>query len=148
MKPDVDRMLEVSAIALMTQLGPSLPTSYAQSTAGSLGALLLAVREEFERAAARRVEENESVRTLFAQAVDVVEDDALATRLREAGNADPAGLEISTLERENAELRGLLIELHAHVESLDTESSRALDEAIWSELARSTERRKLSMDFF
>lgn len=148
MKPDVDRLLEVSAIALMTQLGPALPTQYEQSNAGALGALLLALREEFERGAARRVEENETLRALFSDALSVVGDEALASRLREASEAETSAFEISALERENAALRGLLIELHTHAESLDSEAATALVDSIWSELARSTDRRRLAMAVF
>jgi hypothetical protein len=104
-KPDVDRLLEVAAVELIGKVSPALPTRYEQSNASVLGALLLATREELERGAARRIEEN-------------------------------------------AALRGLLVELHAHVEALDTPAARRLDEAIWSELVVSTERRKLSLSFF
>ena len=148
MKPSVDRMLEVSAMALMLRLGPALPTSYEQSTAGALGVLLLAVREEFERGAARRVEENTTLRALFARAQTVADDDALVARLREASAVQPSALEISALDAENAELRALLIATHAHVETLDTPEARALDDAIWRELARSTERRRFAMAVF
>jgi len=147
-KPDVSRMLEVSAIALMTRLGPGLPTHYEQSTAGALGALLLALREEFERGAARRVEENEAIRQLFERARPIVADPALAERLHAASEAAATDLAISALEAENERLRGLLIELHAHVESLDGPEPRAIDDAIWRELARSTERRKFAMAMF
>ena len=148
MKPDVDRLLEVGAVALMTKMGPALPSSYEQSSAGALGVLLLAVREEFERGAARRAEENAAIRGLFERAEPVVADVALADRLRDAREAAPAALTISALEAENATLRGLLIELHAHVEQLEGAEADALVEAIWSELVRSTERRKLAMAVF
>lgn len=148
MKPEVDRTLEVSAIALLTRLGPALPSHYEKSTAGALGALLLALREEFERGAARRVEENAAIRAIFATAHSIVEDPALAERLREASRADSTDLAISALEAENARLRGLLIELHAHAESLDAPGANALVDEIWRELARSTVRRKLAMAMF
>jgi hypothetical protein len=147
-KPEVDRMLEVSAIALLTRLGPALPTAYEKSTAGALGALLLALREEFERGAARRVEENAAMRAIFARACSIVEDPSLAGRLRAACEAEPIDLAISALEAENARLRGLLIELHAHSESLGAPDASALVDEIWRELARSTERRKLAMAMF
>lgn len=148
MKPDVSRMLEVSAISLMTRLGPGLPTHYEQSTAGALGALLLALREEFERGAARRVEENDAIRQLFLRAHPVVRDAALGERLHAAAESPSTDLAISALEAENDRLRGLLIELHAHVESLDGPEPREVDDAIWRELSRSTERRKFAMAMF
>ena len=148
MKPDVGRLLEVAAAQLMGQLGPALPTSYQQSSAMALGAILLTVNEEFERAAARRVEENTALRRLFGAARPVVSDAALGKRLDDAAASSDESLEVSALEAGNAELRGLLIELHAHVEELESPEARSLDETIWRELAASTKRRKLAFAFF
>ncbi len=148
MKPEVDRMLEVSAIALLTRLGPGLPSAYEKSTAGALGALLLALREEFERGAARRFEENAAIRAIFERALPVVADPALREPLRDACIAGTTNLAISALEAENARLRGLLIELHASLESQSGPDAASLVEVIWRELARSTERRKLAMAMF
>jgi hypothetical protein len=147
-KPDVDKLLEVSAVALMTRIGPALGTSYEQSSAGTLGVMLLALREEFERAAARRVAENAELRRLFAEALPVVADAALAERLAAAAAGADEDLAVSALERGNAGLRALLIELHAHVEQLSGPEARRLDEAIWRELVASTERRRLSFALF
>jgi len=149
MKPDVSRVLEVGAVSLMTRLGPALPSTYEQSSAGALGVLLLAVGEEFERGAARRFEENGAIRRLLSRGCEVVADAALAERM--AAACEPPAeseLTISALEAENATLRALLIELHAAVETLSSREARALDEAIWAELVRSTERRRLGMAVF
>lgn len=148
MKPDVDRLLEVAAMELIGKISPALPTRYQQSNAAALGALLLATREELECGAARRIEENAALRNLFADSLAVVEDAALHRRLESAARGVEANFTIGALEAANATLRGLLVELHAHVEELDTPAARQLDEAIWSELVASTERRKLSLAFF
>ena len=148
MKPDVDRLLEVAAGQLMTKLGPALPTSFEQATGMSLGVLLLSVREEMERGAQRRVEENGVLRALFAQAAPAVPDAALRERLESAARNEDPSLAISDLESANAALRGLLIELHACVEELDSPEASRIEEAIWSELVVSTERRKLAFAFF
>jgi len=147
-KPDVDRLLEVAAVELIGKIAPALPTHYEQSNASALGALLLATREEFERGAARRIEENAALRGLFAEARAAVADADLRTRLDEAARGVDEDFTIGALEAANAALRGLLVELHAHVEELDTPAARRLDEAIWSELVASTERRRLSLSFF
>jgi hypothetical protein len=147
-KPDVDRLLEVGAMDLMTRIGPALPSPYEQSSAGALGVLLMAIREEFERGAARRVEENAALYALFERADGVVQDADLAKRLGDARAEEAVALTISALEAENARLRGLLVELHAHLETLDAPEAGALVDAIWSELARSTERRRLAMAVF
>jgi FKBP-type peptidyl-prolyl cis-trans isomerase (trigger factor) len=147
-KPDVDRLLEVAADELMARLGPALPTSYQRESATGLGAMLLNLREEFERAAERRVEENAELRRIFAEAAPVVVDGQLRERLEQAARGRDTKLAVSALERTNGELRGLLIELHAHVEELDSAAARNLDEQIWRELVRSTERRKLAFAVF
>ncbi len=148
MKPDVDRFLAVAATHLMMRMAPALGCSYEQSNATILGALLLAVQEEFERAAARRVEENRVLRRLFAEAVPVVQDSALRERLHEAAGGEDTGLLVSELERSNGRLRALLIELHTHVEELTSPAARQIETAIWRELAASTERRRLMMGPF
>jgi hypothetical protein len=147
-KPDVDRLLEVAAVDLIGKIGPALPTPYEQSTTAALGALLLATREEFERGAARRIEENRVLRGLFAESLGAVEDGDLRPRLENAAHGADEDFTIGGLEAANAALRGLLVELHAHVETLDTPAAQRIDEAIWSELVASTERRKLSLSFF
>jgi hypothetical protein len=147
-KPDVRRVLEIAAMQLMGQLGPALPTSYQQATAMALGAILLTVGEEVERSAQRRVEENAALRRLFEQGAAVVADGILRERLEQEAASRDDDLAVSALEAGNARLRGLLIELHAHVEELDAPGARALDDAIWRELATSTERRKLAFASF
>jgi hypothetical protein len=148
MKPDVDRFLDVAAAYLMIQLAPTVESSYAQSNVNILAMMLMAVREEFDRAAARRVEENREMRRLFREAVAVVADDRLRARLTEAARGGDTSFTLSHLERSNAELRALLIDLHAHVEDLDTPEARRIEAALWSELVASTERRKLAMGPF
>lgn len=148
MTPSVDRLLEVGAIHLMAKVGPALGPGYAQSSVGVLGAMLLCVREEFERAAARRVEENAALRSLFAEAGSVVTDAGLRARLAQAAGGRDASLVVSELERGNAALRALLIELHAHVEELAGPAARTLEDRIWSELVTSTVRRKLGIGPF
>lgn len=133
---------------LMGQIGPALPTSYQQSSAMALGAILLSTSEEFERAAARRVEENTSLRRLFGAARSVVTDSELGARLEQAAASSDGDLAVSALEASNARLRALLIELHAHVEEIESPEARSLDDAIWRELAASTERRKLAFASF
>ena len=148
MKPDVARFLEVAIEHLMTRTVPALPEGYEQATIFTFGMMLGALGEEFERAAARRVEENRALRALFADAAGAVADAALAERLRAAAAGDDPDLRVAALERTNAELRALLIDLHAHVETLDTPDARRVERAIWDELVASTDRRRLSIGPF
>jgi hypothetical protein len=147
-KPDPQRVLEQTALHLANEVVPHVAPRYRQMAVGTLAGLLGAVREEFDRAAARRVAENEALRALFARAADVVTDRALADRLRAAGASRDESLLVPALDESNRALRGLLIDLHAHVERLDSPAARELEAAIWRELAASTERRKLSLGAF
>jgi hypothetical protein len=147
-KPDPQRVLEQTAQQLATEIVAAVQPRYRQASVGMLAGLLIAVREEFDRAAARRVEENSALRALFAQALEVVADPELAARLRDAAASRDESLLVPALEASNQRLRSLLIALHAHVETLATPGARAVDAAIWRELALSTARRKLSLGAF
>ncbi len=149
MKPDPSRLLDVCAAHLLLRTGPCLPAgSYEQSSLAGLAALLMGAREEYERAAARRVEENAELRALYERSAAAVEDDDLADRLRVAARGSDPGLRVAELEAENSALRALLVELHAHVEKLDSGAARAVESEIWRELVASTERRRLALDVF
>ncbi len=149
MKPDPSRLLDVCAAHLLLRTGPCLPAgSYEQSSLAGLAALLMGAREEYERAAARRVEENAELRALYERSAAAVEDDDLADRLRVAARGSDPGLRVAELEAENSALRALLVELHAHVEKLDSGAARAVGSEIWRELVASTERRRLALDVF
>jgi hypothetical protein len=147
-KPDPTRFLAVAAGHLLTHTAGALGPGYEQSSVSVMGLVLTAVAEEFERAAARRVAENRELRRIFAAAEEVVASGELREKLVDAARGEDTSLSVSDLERANAELRGLLIELHAHVEELDSEPSRALEQEIWRELVASTERRKLAIGTF
>jgi hypothetical protein len=143
-KPEVPEVLGQLAQTLMLDLGPSIGDAYGQSSAAVIGMLLTAAAEEWDRAAARRVEENAALRALFGDAAGVVKGQRLRRRLEKAATAADPGLRVSELARENETLRSLLIELQAHVESLSGGAARALEERIWEELRASTVRRALS----
>ncbi len=143
MKPDMGRLLEVAAGHLMGTTAPLLGDAYEQSNVSVLGMMLMAVGHEHERAAARRVEENGVLRRLFAKAADSAEDGELSARLTAAAASEDADLTVSALEASNAELRGLLVELHAALEEIDSPAARELEAEVWQELAASTRRRSL-----
>ena len=145
MKPEVQEVLGQLAQTLIADLGPKIDEPYGQSSAAVVGMLLTAAAEEWDRAAARRVEENTALRALFRDAAAAVKGQRLRRRLEKAAAAADPGLRIGELARENETLRSLLIDLHAHVESLSGGAARALEERIWKELRASTERRALSI---
>jgi hypothetical protein len=144
-KPPVEKVLEVLAGSLMIEIAPHVSPSYRQSSVGVSAILLTMVREEWERAAARRVEENAALRGLFRDAAPVVSDIDLRRRLETAAAERDADVRVSTLDASNDALRALLIDLHAHVEELDSAAARRIDDAIWKELAASTERRRFAL---
>ena len=97
---------------------------------------------------ARRIVENAALRAIFADAPPVIEDPVLRERLARAAAAGDRGYRISQLDADNDALRALLVVLHAHVETLEGDAARALEDRIWRELAASTERRRLSLGSF
>jgi hypothetical protein len=103
------------------------------------------VREEWDRAAARRAEENAVLRALFGRAAPQVADAELRRRLEAAAASAEKSLLVSELEKSNDALRALLIDLHAHVEAQSAAWARGVEDEIWRELAKSTERRRFSL---
>jgi hypothetical protein len=148
MRPEPSRFLGVAAGHLMVKTAGALAPGYEQSSVSVIGLMLTQLGEEFERAAARRIEENGALRRIFADAVDVVGDDDLRAKLAEAARGGDPDFSVSALEQGNCALRALLIELHAHVEELDSQAARSLEAEIWHELVASTERRKLGIGPF
>jgi hypothetical protein len=144
-KPDVAKLLEIVSGKLLFEIAPNVQPSYRQSSVGITAMLLGMVREEWERAAARRVEENAVLRALFARAAVHVADTDLRRRLEGAAAGRDASLLVSELDKANDALRALLIELHAHVETQDAAWARAVDAEIWRELVTSTERRRFAL---
>jgi hypothetical protein len=148
MKPEISRVLEVCAVGLMGDVAPHVAPSYRQATVFSTAVILTSVREELDRIAERRILENRALRTIFAEALPAVADAALRERLERAAAEDESDFKISALDAANDALRALLIDLHVHVESLDSEAARRVESEIWRELSASTERRKLSLGAF
>ncbi len=148
MKPDPAQVLETVSMMLIMEFVPQLATSYAQQALAGSATILAAAREEIDRAAARRIEENRALRALFATAGPVVRDTDLAARLAEAAASEEGSLLVSDLDRSNQALRGLLVRLQAHVEDLPGEAARQLEAAIWDELRVSTERRRTMLGNF
>jgi hypothetical protein len=144
-KPDVPLALQKLAASLLVEVAPAVGVDYLQRNTGVSAIMLQLASEEWERAAARRVEENGALRAIFRDGAAVASDAALRARLAAAAAETDADLRISALEATNASLRALLIELHAHVERLGAPEARRLEDAVWAELRRSTERRALSL---
>ena len=133
---------------LLLDVAPNVTPDYRRGSASALGVLLTSVREELDRVVERRVVENRELRRPDRDAAGVVSDAGLRERLEEAVASQEESLLVSALDAQNAALRAVLIELHAHVEKLDSPAARRVESEIWRELAASTERRRLSLGMF
>ncbi len=127
MTPNPPELARELARRLRDEIVPEL-TGFRAGNVGMTAAILDMLGEQWDGAAARLVEENDAVRALLDRG------GAPAARPRES-------LRISALEAENAALRAALIDLHTAAEM---RSDGALVDAIWAELARSVERRRIA----
>jgi hypothetical protein len=102
------------------------------------------IAQDIDRAVPRRLEEAAALRGIFGRAIGVVGDRELAAVLAEEAGRSSHDLRLSALDAEIDRLRGLLVQLQAHVETLTDAAAREIDEAIWRELRDGTERRRTS----
>lgn len=133
MKPSPDLVLNHAFAKVAMEMGPALPPGYGQGTATLTGVLLLMVSQEFNRATDIRAKENAALRALFADAASDIGGD-LGARLKAAAREADADINVATLDRSNAALKALLIELHVHAEkagvrALEARILKLLDEA-------------------
>lgn len=139
MKPTVPIVAAELASRFRNDILPEL-TGFRANIAGMAAAMLDMIGEEWDRAAARLVEENRAVQTLLRQGAEVLDEPAFA-KAADQGEED---LRISALEAANAHLRTALIDLQEKVELASSDGARQLEKAIWKELRRSVERRRVS----
>ena len=138
MTPDLGRFLEVASAHLLQRSAPALEAGYEQSSVMTLAILLGVAREEVDRAAARRFEENEALRDFFRKWERVIGNAELRSRIVAASGGSDPSLRVPDLEENNAMLRALLIEMHVEVEQQQGDEARACEDALWHELALST----------
>ena len=142
MRPSCDHILKTIGTVLATRYIPIQPSEHAKSELGLTALVLGVMAEEFERAAHRRIDENREMRKIFKQAVSVVTNGDLKSRLVEASEKMEVDFHTSALDQLNCELQEVLIELHAHVEDLKGDAARELEETIWQELENRVKRRE------
>ena len=145
MIPSVPLVLNGLARTLLMDLLPRTAHPYSAQTLQLDAALAMMCAQEFDRAAARLAEENAALTALLGDAASVVADTSLRDALHAATGPATPSLLVSALHERNRALRGLLVRLHAHVETLEGESARGLEARIWAELAESTRRRQLDL---
>ena len=145
MRPEPDQILRTAATTLITQYLPGIEKDHEKTDLGLSALLMMVVSEEFERAAHRRIEENKALRRIFAESLSVIKDDDLKKRVKEASEKVEDNYHMSVLDKLNCELQEVLIELHTHIEALEGEGARNINEAIWVELENWTKRREFTI---
>lgn len=136
MTPEVDGMINSTAMRLMMHVFPNLPQGYSQGSANLTAMLLLFSAQQFDNAAELRVRENEALRKLLARAGDFANLEAVT----------PAGsVKISALNAENHALKRELIKLHTAVEEAKGEGAKALERDILAFLKDMAAKRRLHL---
>lgn len=145
MRPDPARVLEAVAFHLAAGLSPEVASAFGKSTVEHAAGLMLVFAEEVDRLADRLARENVAVVALLDDASALVSaplKDGIHVALQRSEAPD---IRVSTLREINDALRGLLIEVQAEIEALDTPAASAMDDRIWDELRESTRRRHLQV---
>lgn len=137
-QPETAAVLDAHADRLLTRIAPLL-TGFDANSVAMIGAMLKMVAEDWDRAAAMLVEENRAIRALLRDAASFAGAHALA-------DTTDDDLHLSALQRSNDALRAALVDLHALAETRD--DMAALNDAIWAELRRSVERRRVGLANF
>jgi hypothetical protein len=145
MNPEGDKILGLAGQQLAMTIAPLLSTAFALGTVGLTNMVLTLVAQEYERGADIRVTENNEIRALLEELAPAATDEELRSRLLTASRSRDASLRISALNEANYELRRLLTELHAHVETVDGPFARSAERRIWSLLKTIAARRIVSI---
>jgi len=129
------------AVRIATHVLPDMTTAYGQADAGLISGLLMALAQDFERAAFNRMADIEEIQQLFK--VATANSSYLQnTQALQAFTADtPASLHLQDLDQLHARGFEMLIDLHAWAENNNPE----LNQAIWSLLRRHSERNKFEV---
>ncbi len=131
MKPSIPAAVANLAALLRDDIAPNL-TGFRAGNAGMMAAMFDMVAEEWDRAAARLVAENATLRSLLVRG-GVTGD-----------LGDDSDLRVSALEAGNETLRALVTELHAAVEERGDAEAKTLENAIWEALRISVESRRIA----
>jgi hypothetical protein len=141
MKLSSDHLLRTLAAHILDKIIPDVSEPYIQSSLGVIALMMLAAAEDFDRAAAVLIEENQSLRSLFKEAMDVVEDKRLKKMLEKEVQGIDSDFRVSRLNNTNQKLRAILIDLHSKIELIKNEKACRVEDAIWNELKAGLKRR-------
>jgi hypothetical protein len=141
MIPKPAQALADLALKLATGIAPETASAYAQANTGMISALLLALAQDSERAAANRLDDIADMKRLFSDATGLYPG-APGGAARDAFCADqPAGYRISELDAFHARGMLALIDLHAWSER----HAPPLAQQIWDFLRAHTERNRFDV---
>ncbi|WP_439816800.1 hypothetical protein [Zavarzinia sp. CC-PAN008] len=147
-RPDVTTFLAHVSADLAGRIAPIVEPRYLKGALGGVAGMISVVADEWDRAADRLARENAAIRDLFRQALPVLGGDPLAGTLAALAEGREPDIRVSTLAAANGDLRRALIDLHAWTEDQQGPAAKALEAAIWRELAASVERRRLAAATF
>jgi hypothetical protein len=116
MKPTPELVLNQSFAKVAMEMGPALPAGYGQGSATLTGVLLLMVGQEFNRAAAVRLKENQAMRALFGEC-SAKYSGKLGVALKEAAAQGDPDITVAALDVSNAALKTTLIALQTAAEA-------------------------------
>lgn len=140
MKPEIDQILNLSAMKIIGEFAPAMAAQYDQGMAQVVAGLMMMAAQEYDRAAEIRVAENQDMRALFAELAARVSDAGLRGELDRAVATRDTSLRISALNETNEMLRRLLIRLHALMDDTGADTRR-----IWDVLGAMAARRTLTL---
>lgn len=140
MKPEIDQILNLSALKIIGEFAPAIGTQYGQGMAQVVAGLMLMAAQEYDRAADIRVAENADMRALFGELGPQVSDARLRGELETASTTSDASLRVSALNKSNEALRRLLIRLHAQMDETGADTRR-----VWDVLKAMAARRTLTL---
>ncbi len=120
--------------------------AYARGSAQVIGSLLMLAAREYEGGADMLVWENNEIRKLLGAGWALIDDKDISKRLKDAADSKDENLLISALEKNNDQLKRMLIDLHSEVEKRNDEANQKMNRQIWQFLRITAEKHRL--DFF
>jgi len=134
MKPNNDFLLRAIATSLAREFYPLVESDYHKATLTQIIQLLVGLSAEVDQTASRLLEEIGQMRAIFANAVECVTDTDLKAKLSEAAGSTDTDFKVSALDITSQGMNKLLIELHTHLESLEGDDAKRVEDSLWNEL--------------
>ncbi len=136
MIPRPQHALQDLAIKLMVSIAPQTQSTYAATSTGLIAMLMQCLAQDFDRAAAVRIEDLDEMKALLVAAPATLPV-ALAQLIAQFLAQAPASLRIEHLTAHHAQAMQLIIELHSWAEANDAPE---LNRGIWAFLIRHADR--------